>query len=371
MPDQPIAPLDIPERYEDVTAEWLTQALRAGGVLGEQTVTSFEVKPLSAVKSRNSSLASIAVQYDGNSEGLPDSMFAKFVSRIPGNREFAAQRDVFRREIALYENLGDVIPMDVPVMYFGGIQAGSDVGILLMEEIVGESKQNLPYMERHLSSGEAFLGLKSLSKLHAKWWGDQSLRGYEWLGTIADDGKSFWYPMYEQAWERMRPTVESALSSAEIRICDGLSNYIPDLASQLENMPATLCHGDFHTGNLLWDKLGEPATVWAVDWQRSMQAPAVIDIAWFLGVGNSSGSEQVGSRYLPAYHAALMSHGITGYGYDQFLSDYRFGLMYALVRFVGALANLDMVMDDVGDFIRLCLGNIASGAVDAGCGELV
>ena len=44
------SPLDIPERYEDVTAEWLTQALRAGGVLGEQSVTGFEVKPLSAAR---------------------------------------------------------------------------------------------------------------------------------------------------------------------------------------------------------------------------------------------------------------------------------------------------------------------------------
>jgi|AP95_1055475.scaffolds.fasta_scaffold63194_2 hypothetical protein len=29
-------PLDIPERYEDVTAEWLTKTLRAGGVLDQQ-----------------------------------------------------------------------------------------------------------------------------------------------------------------------------------------------------------------------------------------------------------------------------------------------------------------------------------------------
>ena len=33
-------PLGIPERYEDVTAEWLTQALRAGGVLGNQVTFS-------------------------------------------------------------------------------------------------------------------------------------------------------------------------------------------------------------------------------------------------------------------------------------------------------------------------------------------
>ena len=79
-------PLDIPERYEDVTAEWLTQALRAGGVLGEQTVNGFSIEPLSAARSRNSSLARISVSYDGQSPDLPNALFAKFVSRIPANR---------------------------------------------------------------------------------------------------------------------------------------------------------------------------------------------------------------------------------------------------------------------------------------------
>ena len=96
--------MNIPERYEDVTAEWLTEALQSGGVIGDQTVITFHVEPLGAEVSRTSSLARITVDYDGQSDGLPGSMFVKFVSRIPGNREFAAEFGLFRREIELYKN---------------------------------------------------------------------------------------------------------------------------------------------------------------------------------------------------------------------------------------------------------------------------
>ena len=83
--------LDIPERYEDVTAEWLTQALRVGGALNSNlTVSTFEMNLMGANVSRNSSIARIAVQYEASSPILPDSLFIKFVSRIPGNRKMAA-----------------------------------------------------------------------------------------------------------------------------------------------------------------------------------------------------------------------------------------------------------------------------------------
>ena len=132
-PPEPI--LDIPERYEDVTAEWLTQALRSGGVLGDQAVSGFRIEPLGADRSRTSSLARITLEYDGHPEGLPDSLFAKFVSRIPGNRKLVAEFGIFRTEIELYENLGDAIPLNMPRLYFGLAPDGSDVAVLLLEEI--------------------------------------------------------------------------------------------------------------------------------------------------------------------------------------------------------------------------------------------
>ena len=126
----PESTLEIPERYEDVSAEWLTQALRTGGVLADQAVSCFRIEPLGADRSRTSSLARITVEYDGHPEGLPGSMFAKFVSRIPGNREFVAELGLFRREIELYENLGDAItsPFEPEAVAIG---EAAGMGVLL------------------------------------------------------------------------------------------------------------------------------------------------------------------------------------------------------------------------------------------------
>ena len=69
--------MNIPGRYEDVTAQWLTEGLRSGGVIGDQVVSRFQIEPLGADPSRASSLARITVEYDGHAHALPDSMFAK------------------------------------------------------------------------------------------------------------------------------------------------------------------------------------------------------------------------------------------------------------------------------------------------------
>ena len=372
MSPTPESLLDIPERYEDVTAEWLTQALRAGGVLGDQEINSFRVEPIGADQSRTSSLARIAVKYDLRAEGLPDSIFAKFVSRIPGNRRLANQFDFFRAEIAVYQNLGDAIPMNLPRMYFGAAKEGSDVAVLLLEEIEAISKAGLFLDKRMLTESEAKLALSELSKLHAKWWEDPVLDGFTWLADVDSDSRMFLYDSYDEAWRKIKDVLEPALSITEVRICGGFSSYLPTLISDLKRMPMTLCHGDFHQGNLLWDKLGEPRTVWALDWQLPHTGPAVIDVAWFLGIGVAKADVHlVQQKYLPDYHAALLGQGAANYEYDRFLSDYKYGVLDGLIRFIAILAKLDFAREDSVEFARVVVGNLAAAAVDAGCAELI
>ncbi len=366
-------PLDIPERYEDVTAEWLTQALRAGGVLGEQTVNGFSIEPLSAARSRNSSLARISVSYDGQSADFPNTLFAKFVSRIPANRERAADRELFRTEIALYENLGDMMPLNIPKMYFGFAKEGSDVAVLLMEEIDGISKSGLSVAEEwSLTNSEAFLALRELSGLHARWWGDESIGEYTWLLPVHSDRRRKEYHIYEEAWISLRDVIEPALSPSEIRICDRLSGFLPTLMSELEQMPMTLCHGDYHSGNLLWDELGEPSTVWAIDWQVPVIGPAILDVSVLLGTSVTGDNlKLVRQEYLPEYHGALIDSGVNDYEYQRFLSDYRYGLLDVLQRVMGALAVVDFGRPDATEVIHLLVGNLAAAAENAGSGQLM
>ena len=121
-------------------------------------------------------------------------------------------------------------------------------------------------------------------------------------------------------------------------------------------------------GNLLWDKLGNPETVWAVDWQVPTKGPAILDVAWFLGIGIPvTDVKIVRQEILPGYHRALVGGGVTGYTYSQFLDDYKYGLLNALQHMIGVLAVVDLARDDSLDLVRLVVGNVAAAADDAGC----
>lgn len=367
------APLGIPERYEDVTAEWLTQALRAGGVLDEQAVTDFSVEPISAVRSRLSSLASISVSYDQPSSDLPDTLFAKFVSRIPANRKRAAERGVFQSEIDLYKNLGNMMPINMPRMYFGLAEETSDVAVLLLEEIDGVAKSGLPGVEEwSLTESEAKLALRELSGMHSRLWKDETLSGHSWLAPVDSGRRQQSYQVYKQAWKGLRDAMAPAFSPSEMLICDGLAGFLPTLLSELKQMPMTFCHGDYHSGNLMWDELGEPSTVWAVDWSASSIGPAVHDVANLLGMCVARDELKfVRQEYLPEYHASLVKGGVNDYGYERFLSDYRYGVLDVLQRMTGMLAVLDLARPDGVEVVQYLLGNLAAAADDAGCKSLM
>jgi aminoglycoside phosphotransferase (APT) family kinase protein len=137
-------------------------------------------------------------------------------------------------------------------------------------------------------------------------------------------------------------------------------------------MPATLCHGDFHAGNLLWDKTGEPDTVWIIDWQITGIGPAILDVAWLMCFGVAQTDLPfVRKEYLPEYHEALVNQGVGNYDYDQFLSDYRYGLLDGLARLTAFLSTVDFAQDNLAAFASLRVGSVAAAAEDAGCADLI
>ncbi|MCH7740644.1 MAG: phosphotransferase [Chloroflexi bacterium] len=365
--------MEIPEKYEDVTAAWLTAALREGGVISDATVTGFTVDPLGADRSRTSSLARIELTYAGPSDGLPRSLFAKFVSRIPGNRALVAEMDLFRNEIELYRNLGDEIPLDMPRLYYGASSNDTDLAVLLLEEIDAMAKPaDVPIEQNGLTEGEGTLALTRVAQMHTEWWENTRLRELSWLQPIDSSRRNRLYDAYPDSWEKLKPVVEKTFTPAGLDICDRLEGLLPTVRRELGGMPETLCHGDYHGGNMLWDRLGTPTRVWALDWQIPTRGPAIMDVGWFLSLGLNVGD--VGllrSLFLPSYHRALESHGLESYPYEQLLSDYRFAVLDSLARAVSLFAILDFAREDATEIPRVLLGRATAAAEEMGCTELL
>ena len=260
----------------------------------------------------------------------------------------------------------------MPRMYFGLASEDSGVAVVVLEEINGISKGSLPPEERPLTAGEAKLALKEIAKMHAKWWEDQTLHEHKWLNTIDGSDRMLLYQSYEKAWAGIKDVLEPTLSPDAARICNGLSDYLPTLISKLNRIPTTLCHGDFHSGNLLWDKTGEPDAVWIIDWQIASIGPAILDVSFLTCFGVSqSDLPFVRNEYLLEYHNSLVRHGVTNYGYEKLLSDYRYGLLDGLARLTAFLSTVDFAQNNVAEFASSRVCAVAAAAEDAGCAGLI
>ena len=90
----------IPERLDDLTPEWLTEALREGGHLeGAGEVTSVEREILGEGEGFMGDIARLRLWYEGG-EG-PASVVAKMPR--PENRAFGELVGAYERESCFYE----------------------------------------------------------------------------------------------------------------------------------------------------------------------------------------------------------------------------------------------------------------------------
>jgi hypothetical protein len=104
------------------------------------------------------------------------------------------------------------------------------------------------------------------------------------------------------------------------------------IKQRIAERPSTLIHADLRADNLLF---GEPHTQDAVvvlDWQLATRSMAAIDPTRLLG-GSEPAAQRQGHHLevFTAWHEALLTHGVTGYEFDEALVDFRLGALYNLM----------------------------------------
>src|SRR5689334_8288905 len=110
MPD-----VTLPRLPQDITAEWLTQALRSTNAITRAKVASFDVEPdIAAGKGFMGQLARFAVRYDAPEPGAPASIIAKFPTYGPENRVVADLFRLYETETRFYEQLAPSVSLRTP-----------------------------------------------------------------------------------------------------------------------------------------------------------------------------------------------------------------------------------------------------------------
>ena len=353
----------IPERVEELTAEWLSLVLRERKVLGAGRVSAVRHELIGDGEGFVGVIARLFLEVEPPDSNAPRTLIAKLPTSVAQNRVLGELLGAYEREILFYEELAPELPVRVPDTYYTAFDrdTGSEhqeqiirivdrlpvwlirrimplarwiAGrkkrryVLLMEDLAGARLGDQVTGARPEDCGRA---LEALAGAHARFWESPLLEGRFWL-TRQDLQSRTRHTMYRDSRDDFAQRFERLLGQGLDRLLDFLDRNGTALPRRLHgSAPQTLIHGDFRLDNIFFDKSEGDDEVVIIDWQLAGRGCAAYDVAYLLGGALPVDLSREDERsLLHAYHEALEAGGVKGYSYAEFARDYERGLLTVL-----------------------------------------
>jgi aminoglycoside phosphotransferase (APT) family kinase protein len=316
----------IPGSAEDVTAEWLDAALRAAGVLDGLLVSGITKRVYAAGTGGGffSDLIWIQPHYSAkpNNGGVDAQAPAKLVLKRPRSKADPLLSYRYEREVRYFQHFARSGPVPVPLCYFAEFDAESGNFALLLEDL------------SHLEAGDELAGctlaqaevaVLTAARLHAAFWEKPSEEQQLSSRQVP------WRPPTPEMWVKLSHDFEDEFPADSRQLADLLAEVgLARVLAVMSERRLTLIHGDFRLDNMLFEAgtLTSRPNLVVLDWQMSRQDVGPADLAWFLALSlNAEQRRKWLTPLLSLYHAELMRRGVSGYGMDDCVYDFRLGLL--------------------------------------------
>lgn len=319
VPDVPRSGLPVAETPDQLTAEWLTSALRHVGLITDQTeVTAVKWELIGTGQMSDSARLMLEYGTDTPETPAPASVVAKLPSADPTSRATALALGSYENEVRFYQQVAPRVRIRTPHVYYADIDVPTASFVLLLEDLRSSRPGD------QLSGcgvGEAEVAIDELVGLHAPLWSDPWLERLAWLHRDRAGQQAFLLGLLPQLWagfnDRYKERLGSDVHTAGAALFAHLDAYV-----NADTEPWTVVHGDYRLDNLLFAPAGDRVAV--VDWQTCTHGPGMQDVAYFVGAGLLADTRRDAERRLVTrYHGGLVDAGVQGYGWEQCWHDYR------------------------------------------------
>ena len=267
----------IPQGPNDLTAEWLTEALQAGGALGATgRVTALRAAPPPGGEGFLGQVVRVELSYDGEAGAAPSSLIAKLSASTRVLRERTAFAHA--KEVRFYRELADRVGARTPACYYGEADTATGYHVLLLEDL----SPALPVPRADGCSPEqARQAVHAIARMHGRWWESQELVGQAWLRARPLPNAADSVAEYEGWWKAFVAKLGDQLLTRMHEIGESFGPHRLPIEQRLWfTPPLTLKHNDFGPGNILFDPQGGPPAV--IDWASTGLGRGTRDIGWFL-----------------------------------------------------------------------------------------
>jgi hypothetical protein len=314
----------IPATGDEITPDWLTTALRLGGLGDRVEVAAVRRRLIGNEKGFLSQTFLVEIDYAEAPGEAPTSVVVKMEPESGTFRDAGRGVKAFDREIRFYRELAARVPMRLPRVYF--TSADDDVGkVIVMEDL---SAYECIDQLHGLRQEQVVATVRQAAAMHAAFWNDGALPAVAWLPLhdhFFDEG-------YEEHWPAFAANYELRIGREALRLGERVARNLPWIEERIAARPVTLIHGDLRADNLLFRPAASPPEVVVLDWQLANRSLATIDLARLLG-GSEPAAERRGHQLevVAAWHEGLLRAGLADYSFEEALADFRLGVLYCLV----------------------------------------
>ncbi len=311
----------LPSALDELTPEWVTDKLRAAGVLKDGAVKHILLEAIGDGKGFTGEIRRIFLEYEPHEVAAPASLILKSPNLLPEIRTNLL--NLYVREYLFYSEAAAYTPLRLPRLIHGEVEIETEKAVLLLEDldpvqsfdIQSETKSNI------------LLVLDELAKLHAAWWEHPGLQEFEWLPSI-DRGLQEIVTIFPQYWKSFQKRMKAHLTSELITIGNQGHSNIKIVREKLARHPQTLLHGDFIGNNLLLRKNGPETDLFVIDWQVCRRGRCMLDVAHFLALSVSTDRRRkMENELLRYYYRRLKSYGVENYSFDEAMDDYKLSIL--------------------------------------------
>jgi hypothetical protein len=329
-------PLEIPQKPDDLTAEWLTRALQRAGLLDPASrVREFSMSDPGRESSYVGFVSRITLQYEPDSTNAPATMIMK----LPAPERIIRRlfRSIYRTEVHFYRRLADQSRIPVPTCYAALLNRSRTRSLLLLEDLSPFATPG--DHDLGCTDIQARAALMKLAAFHAQWWQRTDHPDVDWLGHYRVNSTRNWL-IYAGAWVPFNLRLHDQTPPATRSLFRNLWRYRHTLQALEIDRPVSVQHGDFRLANLAFSN----GDVYAFDWQVLRIGQPLFDVAWFMLTSLTvEQRRRIEASLLRGYHVALTGSGVAGYPFDRMVADYRLALLLTIpqIMVIGGFLRID------------------------------
>lgn len=313
--------IPIPDRIDDISAEWLTAALRNGGVI-DCRITKAEFERIGEGRGNLSSIVRCRLHYDAPSGAEPRVVIVKIEPEGERFRQSVEFSHGFEREIRFYREVAPLAPIRLAKFYYGAYDTHR--AVIILEDL---SQLQSRSQIHGLDDADTLAAARQIARMHAHFWSSDALERFHWM-PVHDERMTLNFAQY---WDRFVDDYGLRIGKDAIALGNRLRESLDWLRNEIATRPRTICHGDFRADNLFYGDSHASDDVVIFDWQLCQRSLAALDLARL--VGGSEPPAERRTHHMHAFavwHEALLAEGVSGYSLDTALADFRLAALVHL-----------------------------------------